>query len=207
MPCYHIFRDELNLEHIDYEPETLVAGSFSPAIDANPATWFYGRTDADFLWDILPRLYGEASMNSATADEWRQFSRAKKIAFIDLIDTIEDADPAKRAHYKILAGFSDKAIAYHFDDYLFTDIPAILKKRPSIQHVYITRGITEAFWRHLWNPVMHYCNRNGIYERRLLTPGPESAYHLEAYNRDHPGNEIHSLPDYVLMRWREEWKF
>ena len=205
MPCNNKFLSELDLGQIDYEPVTLIVGTFNPSWPANNTEWFYGRTGSNYLWDVLPRLYGEISLIDAGSDEWKQFARDKQIAFTDLIRSVEDAEEGNREHAKILGGFSDKAIAYHFDDFDFVNIVKLLQRRPSIKNVYLTRGITEAFWRHVWNPAMQYCNLNQLHERRLLSPTDEATYQHEAYNTQHPENNISRLEDYVLMRWKEEW--
>jgi hypothetical protein len=208
MPCDHKFQNELNLGLIDYEPTTLIVEPFNPELGAsNSATWFYGRTEENCFWDVVPRIYGEASLIKATANEWKQFCRNKQIAITSLISSIDDAEPGNPGHARILEGFSDKAIAYHFDDFSFVGIAQILQQRPSIRNVYLTRGVTEAFWRHLWNPVMQYCSRNNLHERKLVPPTAESAYQHMGYNEQHPGTQIQLFEDYILMRWREEWHF
>jgi hypothetical protein len=207
MPCDHKFLSYLNLEKIDFVPSTLIVGTFNPVWPANPAEWFYGRAADSCFWDVLPRLYGEASLLNATSGEWKQFCHSNQIALTDLISSIDDADPGNREHSKILGGFSDKALAYHFDDFVYVNIVQLLRKHPSIKNVYLTRGITEAFWRHTWNPVMQYCSANGIRERKLLTPSDGALYQHGAYNHDHPDAVIPLLEDYILMRWREEWHF
>lgn len=207
MPCHHKFLEYLQLDKIDFEPEKLIVGSFSPQWPAgNTAEWFYGRTVTNYFWDILPRLYGEASLLHAGPEAWKQFCRDKKIALTDLISTIDDADEENSAHHKILGGFSDKAIMHNFDDFEFTDVVKLLREHPTIKHVYLTRGITEAFWRHLWNPVAYYCNHNQLHEHILLSPTDDAMYHHGAYNDQHPDKVIHRLEDYLLMRWREEWR-
>ncbi len=208
MPCNHKFLSHLNLERINYEPTTLIVGSFNPVWpDSNTAGWFYGRTLESCFWDVLPRLYGEPSLIKAGPEAWQEFCRDKKIALTDLISTIEDADENSKKHQSILGGFSDKAIMYNFEDFAFTNIIKILQNHPSIQNVYITRGITEAFWRHLWNPAARYCNLNHLHERKLLMPSDDSAYHHEAHNEKNPGDVIHRLEDYILRRWKGEWHF
>ncbi|MES2701555.1 MAG: hypothetical protein V4649_02895 [Bacteroidota bacterium] len=208
MPCHHKFQNELNLELLDYQPTTLVVGTFEPELPAgNTAGWFYGRTADDCFWDVLPRLYGQTSLLDATPEAWRQFCREHKIALTDLISSIDDADPGNVTDAKILGGFSDKAIVYNFDDLTFVNIVQLLGGHPTIRNVYITRGITEAFWRHLWNPAAQYCNANGLHERRLLNTSEDSSYQHQAYNEAHPESPIRLPADYILMRWREQWHF
>ncbi len=212
MPCDHKFISDLNLERIDFEPSTLIVGTFIPAWPANQnVEWFYGQThDADpkrvnNFWDILPRIYAEPGLMDAGPAGWKQFCHKKQIAITGLIRSIDDADPANPEHIKILAGGDDKAIVYNFEDFVFVDIPGLLRKHPSIRNIYLTRGITEAFWRHVWNPVMQYCSLNDIRERRLLPPSAAPLYQHEAYNNENPGKEIPLLEDYILMKWREDW--
>jgi hypothetical protein len=211
MPCDHKFKNELNLERIDFEPTTLIVGTFVPGWPANTADWFYGRTrDADGnminnFWDVLPRLYGEQSLIDAGPQEWKQFCREKQIALTDLISSIDDADADNAAHNKVFAGFADKALIFNFDDFVFVNIVQLLRRHPSIKNVYLTRGITESFWKHLWNPVIQYCSLNNIRERRLLTPAGPDLYEHTAYNNEHPNWPIPLLQDYILMRWKQEW--
>gem|GEM_PF-441429 len=208
MPCAHKFQRDLDLTRLDFEPDTLIVGTFNPAWPlGNDAEWFYGRKTNNFFWDVLPRLYGEPSLINAPASEWKAFCRDKKIAFTDLIWAIDDAEPDNREHIKMLTTYADKTIEYRFEDLEFVDIVKILQRRATIKHVYITRGVTDAFWRHLWNPVMKYCNVHQLHERKLLTPSDEAAYQHEVYNNEHPNDKVLLLEDYILMRWKQEWHF
>ena len=207
MPCTHKFHEYLDLELLDFEPATLIVGTFNPTLSGNPVEWFYGRTESNYFWDILPRLYGERSLISATPGEWKQFCHDKQIALTDLISSIDDAMPDNPKHNKILGGFSDDAIQHNFDDLIYVNIVQLLRLHPTIKNVYLTRGVTDAFWRHLWNPVAHYCNHNNIYERKLITPSGDAAYQHEAYNIENPENQIPLLGDYILARWQQEWHF
>ena len=206
MACNHKFLDYLNLERLDFEPSTLIIGTFNPEWPvSNTAEWFYGRTAGNYFWDILPRLYKAESLIGATSSEWKQFCHDNKVAITDLFRAADDADPQNPEHHKILGGFSDNAIIHNFEDLSYVNIVQLLRRHPSIKNVYLTRGVTEAFWRHLWNPVTHYCNHNNIHERKLITPTREASYQHEAYNIQNPENQIPLLEDYLLMRWRQEW--
>jgi hypothetical protein len=207
MPCNHKFLNYLNLQLLDFEPTILIVGTFSPEWPAsNTAEWFYGRTASTCFWEVLPRLYGEKSLNAEGPAAWKQFCHDKKIAITDLISDIDDADPANRGHQKMLGGFSDNAIIHNFEDLNYIDIVDLLRRHPSIRQVYLTRSVTDAFWRHQWNPVAHYCNRNGIYAGVLLTPFDDAAEHQEEYNSHNPDAQIPVLADYVLMRWQQVWQ-
>lgn len=208
MACEHKFQSYLHLEKTDFEPTTLIVGTFNAAWpDRDNAKWFYDSNATNRFWEVLPRVYGEPSLINATAAEWKQFCRSKQIAVTSLISSIDDAEPGNKSHVSMLAGLSDKAIAYNFDDFNFVDIVQLLRRNPTIKNVYLTRGVTEAFWRHLWNPVMHYCNHNKLHERRLLTPSAEAEEQQAVYNNQNPGNQILLLDDYILMKWKQEWHF
>jgi hypothetical protein len=208
MACKHKFQKNLNLEILDFTPTTLVVGTFNPAWPAsNTAEWFYGRTATNYFWDILPKLYGSESLINATPVEWKRFCHDKQIAITDLFSSIDDADPDNPEHNKMLGGFSDSAIIYNFDDIDYVNIVQLLRSHTSIKNVYLTRGVTEAFWRHLWNPVAHFCNHNNIHEAKLLTPTSEASYQHDAYNIQNPEDQIPFLADYILTRWRQEWHF
>jgi hypothetical protein len=208
MPCNHKFQNDLDLAHLNFEPTTLIVGTFNPEWPAsNTAKWFYGRTQESFFWDILPRLYGAPSLINGTVAEWKQFCHDKQIAITDLISVIEDAEPDNKAHQKMLGGFSDDAIIHNFDDFSYINVVQLLRNHPTIKQVYFTRGVTDVFWRYQWNPVAHYCSLNNIHERKLITPSLGAAYQQNEYNHEHPANPIPTLADYLLMRWQQEWHF
>lgn len=86
MPCNHKFRKHLLLQGLDFEPETLIVGSFNPEWpENNTAQWFYGRTENTYLWDVLPRIYGEPSLMDSPVADWQDFCKRNKVAFTDLI--------------------------------------------------------------------------------------------------------------------------
>ena len=208
MPCNHKFEKYLHLEHLDFEPTTLIVGSFNPSWPAtNTAEWMYGRTNTNYFWDILPRLYGEPSLLNAGPKEWKQFCSDKKVALTDLISCIDDANPNNREHNKILGGFSDKAMVYHFDDFVYVNVVQLLQQHSTIKNIYLTRGITEAFWRYVWNPIAYYCHNNQVRERILLHPSTDALYHQTAHNQEFPNDAIPLLADYLLKRWQMEWHF
>lgn len=212
MPCQHKFIEYLDLDRLDFEPETLVVGTFNPAWPANnQAEWFYGRTHDQFgnvnnnFWDVLPRLYGEVSLINDTPFEWKAFCKRHKIAITDLITSIEDADEDNRDHIGKLRSYSDKSIAGDFNKQVPNNIVALLKNYPSITNVYLTRGTGETFWRRLWRPVVQYSNLNGLNEKKLLTPSRYAFYQHGADNNKNPNNQIVLLNDFILMKWSNEW--
>jgi len=209
MTCNHKFIEYLNLENLDFEPTTLIVGTFNPEWPAgNQAEWFYGRTHNlhgqvnNNFWDVLPRLYGEESLINGTPEEWKAFCKRNKIALTDLITSIDDADEQNPIHQNKLGGYADNVIANDFNEYTFTDIVGLLQNHPTIENVYLTRG-TGPFWNNLWNPINNYCNVNNKHCRKLLTPSKNARFSMFAHNRQNPNNQftMDNLNDFILMKW------
>lgn len=214
MACPHKFQDYITLERLDFEPTTLIVGTFNPSWPAgNPAQWFYGRThdghgnQNNNFWDVLPRLYGEESLINSTHQDWKAFCRRHKIAITDLISCINDANEANPDHEDLLKSYSDKAIADKFEQQVYVNIAQLLQQHPTIQRVYLTRGTGETFWRRLWRPVKQYATENGKRERTLLTPSGFAFYQHRRYNNQNPNHQIPHLQDFIVMKWQQQWHF
>ncbi len=211
MSCEHKFITDLTLDNLDFQPEVLIVGTFNPSWPlSNTATWFYGRTRNargnvnNNFWDVLPRLYGEQSLINADRKAWQAFCRNHKIAITDLITCINDADDANPEHQKHLKSYSDTAIAKEFKKFVKTDIVALLRKYPTIKHVYLTRGILDPFWKELWQGVIEYAGKNGITATTLLTPSRYAFYQQGIYNKLNPRAPL-ALNDFVLLKWKEKF--
>ncbi len=206
MPCDHKFKSYLNLGRIDFEPKTLIVGTFNPEWPVNnPAEWFHGRTANNYFWDVLPRLYGEQSLINATPAEWKLFCHNNQIAITDLISSIDDADPNNREHVKALAVYADNAIIHNFEDFAYVNVVKLLQLHPTIENVYLTREITETYWRHLWNPVAYYCSQNNIHERKLKSPTVSPRFKPGVLNKKYNDGLIIRMKDDLLSRWQPEW--
>lgn len=212
MACIHKFHQYLNLNNLDFEPTTLIVGTFNPGWDGlnNNAGWFYGRTHDEHgnqnnnFWDVLPRLYNEPSLINANPQEWRQFCSRKQIGITDLIAKIEDANPNNPDHVQLMTGFADDDISNNFHDFDAVNLVRIVRRNPSISNIYVTRGISEAFWRNkLWD-LKRYCEVNNIALKPLITPSGFAYLQQGKYNRANPNNQL-NLSDYILMRWQAEW--
>jgi len=139
MSCNHKFSNDLQLEYVDWEPLTLFIGTFNPGwkeCKNNYALWFYGRTQRNNFWCILPTLYGQQPLLNGNRETWINFCRLNKIAITDLIYSI-DADVNNQNHREKICKFRDDSLT----NFKITtnDIPAILKKYPTIKQVFITR--------------------------------------------------------------------
>jgi hypothetical protein len=204
MPCPHKFQEYLTLEKVTFDPKTLVVGTFNPKWpEGNPAKWFYGRTDNNHFWDVLPRLYGQNSLKDADVTDWKQFCTEQNVAITDLISCIKDADESNEDYRELLGGYSDKAITSNFKSFDFVDIVRILKEHKSIDRVLLTRGTGDKFWEKLWKPIEKYCDEHGIVCRTLMTPSGYAYYQQGRYNNKHPDKRL-TLPDFILYKWEEK---
>jgi len=195
---------DLNLENLDFQPTTLIVGTFNPTWpENNQAQWFYGRTQNNYFWDVLPRLYGEQSLLNANPDEWKQFCSRHKIAITDLISCIGDAN--RPENDAAMGGYSDERIANDFHEHNFVNIVALLEDHPTIKNVYLTRGNAPTFWARLWRPIRRYCNLQKLHENTLLTPSGYAFYQHGRYNNTNPDQQIPNLGDFILRSWQQKW--
>lgn len=212
MACTHKFHQYLNLNNLDFEPTTLIVGTFNPGWNNinNNANWFYGRTHDDHgnqnnnFWDVLPKLYNEPSLINSEPYQWREFCSQKQIAITDIIANIEDANPNNPNNVQLMTGFADDDISNNFHDFDLVNLVRILRTQPTITNVYVTRGISEAFWRNkLWE-LKRYCENSNITLKSLITPSGLAYMQQGKHNRLNPANQL-NLPDYILMRWQADW--
>jgi hypothetical protein len=210
MPCQHKFIEDLNLDRLDFKPETLIVGTFNPAWPANnQAEWFYGRTARNHFWDVLPRLYGEDSLIDETPADWKAFCKRHKIAITDLITSIDDAFENNPEHVTKMNSYSDKSIAEDFNEQVPNNIIALLQNHPTITNVYLTNGANGTFWRRKWNIIAVHANQNNIHAKKLMTPSSNARFGLAAHNRNNQNNQYINalLNDFILIKWSNEWHF
>ena len=200
MACIHKFAEDLKLDRLTFEPTTLIIGTFNPGWDnlGNYAPWFYGRTNNNFFWDVLPRLYENADLRKATHNDWKAFCNRHNIALTDLILSIGDAESGNQQHIQHLKNYRDDAIAKHFREFTLVNIIEILESHPSIKHVYLTRQISAGFWRQKWLPIAHYCNGHGISAQALLTPSGSARFQM-------PKLTDIALRDFIFKEWQNSW--
>lgn len=200
MACLHKFAVNLNLEQLTFEPTTLIVGTFNPGWDnlGNYASWFYGRTNNNYFWDVLPRLYENNSLRQATHSDWKAFCHRHKIALTDLIYSIDDADSGNPQHVQQLKNYRDDAIVKYFRQFTLVDIPKLLAIHTAIEHVYLTRSINDLFWRQRWRPVADYSQVHEIKTKTLLTPSGGARFQI-------PKGVKISLGDFIFAQWRNSW--
>lgn len=209
MACEHKFRQYLNLEKLDFEPTTLIVGTFNPAWPQdNKAEWFYGRTRNNYFWDVLPRLYSpELNLRKKwMTDQWKLFCKNHKIAITDLLQSINDADQGNEEHQMILKTYSDSSIHNYFQDFEFTEIIELLKIRKTIKNVYLTRSAEDdTIFSSRWNAVREYCKSTARYHvADLLTPSGSARFQIKEYKEKHP-NDKTPLRNFIHESWKSRW--
>ncbi len=145
---------------ISKETEILLLGTFNPDTPGNTADFFYGRP-RNFMWTLLPGVFGEASLKHSPISEKRNFMQRYKIDFIDLISEV----------------VVDEATNYE-DQYLdskeikWRDVQAEIAKLPQLKMVCFTRksfsGIPKM--RRQVEAIQDYCMQKGIAFHMLSTP-------------------------------------
>jgi len=208
MPCPHKFQEYLNLEKLDFQPETLIVGTFNPAWpEGNYAEWFYGRIRNNYFWDVLPRLI-DPQLNLRTkgidASQWKLFCKENKIALTDLIYSIENADSENPDHQKALKSYSDASISNDFSAITFTDIVGIIQRFPTIQNVYLTTQAKIELFNAKWSEVEAFGEMNGVNVKRLLTPSASARFQMGDYKSENPQDKT-PLRNFIYKSWRETW--
>lgn len=201
MACSHKFKEYLDLSRVDFEPSTLIIGTFNPEWPYNnTAKWFYGRTKNNYFWEVLPRIFQKKSLKEKSEMKWKHFCKENAIAITDLITSIDDADSDNENHCDILGKFTDSGIEKTFKKITFTDVVAILKRYPSIKYVYLTTMSNSSLLLNLWNPIEEYCNCNQLKCVRLVTPSKNARFFMTK-------NSNVSMPDFIYNDWQSKWHF
>ena len=160
MPCNHKFIKDLQLQYVDWEVKTLFIGTFNPEWEecaSNYAQWFYGRTQRNDFWCILPTVHGTNSLISGNRNSWINFCRDYCIAITDIIASI-DADVQNERHRAAICNFKDEELP-NFDVTL-NSIPNILEKHKSIKQICITRQTLVDFWEDCFMDTLQYIEQN-----------------------------------------------
>lgn len=122
MPCTHRFDKQL----VPYWPcKYLFVGTFNPSWNfpnSQQAEYFYGRTQHNYFWDLVPELWGQSRMRGGTAEnDWIPFLQDKRIGITDIIHEITDADENNPVHVERLKKMRDpdlvkfEQIVWHTD--------------------------------------------------------------------------------------------
>jgi hypothetical protein len=201
MACQHKFYDYLQLQRLDdFKPEILIVGTFNPEWpEGNYAEWFYGRTDNNYFWDLLPRMFGDSGLRNQDHFNWKTYCRTQKVALTDLILSIDDAEIKIEVHKNILGKYTDTAIASKFKQQVPNPIVPLLQANPSIKSVYLTTTNNSRFWQNLWNPVEQYCTQQNLWCKKLMTPSKGARFFMTK------GSGF-AMSDFIYNDWNAKWR-
>ncbi|MFD2873484.1 hypothetical protein ACFS5N_13445 [Mucilaginibacter ximonensis] len=209
MPCPHKFSADLDLQRIDFVPQTLVVGTFNPSWpEGNGAGWFYGRTRNNYFWDVLPRLH-ESGLNlrQGSPADWKNFCRVHRVALTDLVSVIADADETNPVHRRLLGKYLDSDIAGAFEAFEYTDVVGLLEQYPTIRNVYLTRQPGIAFFDARWALVVQFATAHPereLHVRQLLTPSGSARFQIADFKAANPG--LHRpLRHFIHRAWSQQW--
>ena len=206
MACNHKFINYLNLENIDFEPTLLIIGTFNPEWpEDNYAEWFYGRTNNNYFWDVLPRMFQQMSLRNNNHTEWKNFCSQNQIGITDLITSINDADQENEHHFDIISNFRDHEFANTFNEFEMTNVLEILENFPTINKVFFTRNQGVELFDTQINLINEYCQNRNIYFSHLLTPSANARFQMRGYEPMHPNLE-RTLPNFIYEKWLENWE-
>lgn len=147
---------------INPNTETLIIGSFNPDVEANKADFFYGRS-RNFLWRLLPTVFGEESMKGAPKDEKLAFIAAHNIDFIDLTKSV-NVDEGEEANY--LDTYIDFRVAE------WNDVLSVIKALKNLKRVCFTRKTFDRIpnMERQIREIQTYCEASKIHFKCVSTP-------------------------------------
>lgn len=160
MPCNHKFIKDLQLQYVDWKVNTLFIGTFNPEWEEcinNNAQWFYGRTQRNDFWCILPTVHGVNSLIGGNRNTWTQFCKENSIAITDIIESI-DADVYNENHRSAICNFKDDEFV-NFEVTL-NNIPDLLERHQSIKQICITRQTLTDFWEDCFMDTIQYIEQH-----------------------------------------------
>lgn len=201
--CIHKFRNDLRLDYIDWEVNTLFIGTFNPgccAEEDNEAEWFYGRTQNNMFWDTLGFIYENNPLlgQHGNPELWLAFCKRKNLAVTDLISKIKTVNVKSDDYDNLCKGFSDKKLEPYIlnGQAVSSEMQNLIQDSPKLKNlkcVYLTRRGIDNPWNILWNPIHEVCNQQGIYNARLITPG--------RYNRFQFNVNFPRVPQNLAALW------
>ncbi len=207
MACKHKFYDYLNCDNLDFQPRILIIGTFNPEwSENNYSNWFYGRTNNNYFWEVLPRIFKEESLKHIGKElEWKKFCIRNLIALTDLISSINDADKNTPNHLEVISKFKDNELVKTFNEFKMTDVVAILEKHSTIKNVYFTRKKGVNLFDNEMFKIQDYCLKKQITFSYLLTPSKNAKFQMRGYEPKNPNLE-RSLSNFIYEKWLENWR-
>jgi hypothetical protein len=196
MSCNHKFINDLQLQYVDWEVKTLFIGTFNPEWNEcqnNNAQWFYGRTQRNDFWCILPSIHGNESLIQGDRNLWIEFCRKNSIGITDIIESI-DADIQNASHRNAVCNFKDDELP-NFEITL-NNIPLILERHKSIKQICITRQTLIDFWEDCFIDTLQYIDQHPQRNIKLKL--------LRSPSRGARKGVVGNFCEFVARRWREQ---
>lgn len=160
MPCNHKFINDLQLQYVDWKVKTLFIGTFNPEWNVcsnNNAEWFYGRTQRNDFWCILPTVHSCNNLITGNRSSWIEFCRSNSIAITDIIESI-DADINIPSHQLAVCNFKDDELENF--NITVNNIPYILEQHKEIIQICITRQQLGPFWNECLTNTIEYIRQH-----------------------------------------------
>lgn len=206
MACLHKFYNYLNCDNLDFQPRFLIVGTFNPEWpEDNYAEWFYGRTNNNYFWETLPRIFHEESLRNLNHNDWKLFCSRNQIAITDLITSINDADEANLIHFEVISNFIDTEFANTFNNFEMTNILGILENNPSIEKVFFTRNRGVQLFDNQIEEINEFCINHEIQFSYLITPSKNARFQMRGYIPQIPNLE-RNLSNFIYEKWLENWE-
>jgi hypothetical protein len=203
MTCKHNFYTDLDLGYAYYNPEILIVGTFNPAWpNANYSKWFYDRTDANYFWDVLPRMLEGKSLLTENPSEWKAFCKRNKIAITDLIKEVTTFNQKNERDKAILATYGDSELLKYQEHFKYNSIADLKTKYPSIKHILFTRKL-DSNWKDFW---MKYGINNYSEINEFYTPSRYASYATSKWRKENGYDKPISNPDFIIGKWNPIFK-
>lgn len=161
MPCHHKFINDLQLQYVDWEVNTLFIGTFNPgweSCDNNYAQWFYGRVQRNKFWCILPACHNQPALINGNRGIWIDFCSEHRIAITDIVEKLANADEFNPGHRNLICNFKDEYLNQF--GVVLNNIPAILEANPAINRICITRATMNAVLNEWFAPTRAWMMAN-----------------------------------------------
>lgn len=200
MACQHRFLGLHNDSSLlpDWDFDTLIIGTFNPNWNFSKgqnAEYFYGRTNKNYFWDVLPEVFGHEKLRSSKKDEWIRFLKNNKIGLTDLLLNIEDAVDSNTIHYNYLKTKADINIARFSNLVWNTDNIITLINQGKIKSIYTTNLTSPSKFEEQFDLINSAAKVKGIRFERLVTPSFMCRFYFK-------GLKCESLYRCLLSFWK-----
>ena len=193
MTCKHKFHKDLQLQYVNWEVKTLFIGTFNPEWNEcknNYSKWFYGRTQRNDFWCILPKIYKQNSLLNGNRESWIAFCKKNRIAITDILTSI-DADVNNSIHRETICKFKDEDLL-NFNVEL-NNIASLLNEFPTINQICVTRQTLPTFWLNCFSDTIKFVEENPHRQIQMI--------YLRSPSRVARKGVVGNFCDFVANQW------